>query len=339
MTVVGIAGCTALMLTAFGLYDSINDVAYLQFDELCKYNTIIVADKEKKADDMKDLTDAVEADKRFKDSALVSQKAVSVSHENNSVTSDVYLMVAHDPEDLQKLITLRTRVEGKGLTLSDKGVILTEKLADKLGVSVGDEVVIGENGENINPDSVEKLFTFSSATVFSVLGLGDKDTEELSLIVQISPFAGDSTIAKTRDEAYAVNDTLPTATRIKRFFFTTDELCPPTAVKVSRAQLKAKIQKGEVALTPFNEMKSATEGGVDSPLMKKVVSIIAEVLLIPCENITPDSHIFHDLDATSIQYITIVTKLSESFTLSDYNKDDKYCYTPREICEYIERHL
>ena len=161
MTVVGIAGCTALMLTAFGLYDSINDVAYLQFDELCKYNTIIVADKEKKADDMKDLTDAVEADKRFKDSALVSQKAVSVSHENNSVTSDVYLMVAHDPEDLQKLITLRTRVEGKGLTLSDKGVILTEKLADKLGVSVGDEVVIGENGDKAEVTGITENYVYN----------------------------------------------------------------------------------------------------------------------------------------------------------------------------------
>ncbi len=201
------------------------------------------------------------------------------------------------------------------------------------------DTVIGENGENINPDSVEKLFDFSSANMYSVLGLGDKDKEELSLVVQINPFAGEAVIAKTRSEAYSVNETLPTVSQVKRFYFTTDELCPPSAVKVSRTQLKAKIEKGEIKITPFNEMKVSCGTEADSPLMKKIIEIISEVLHCPLQSIEPDTHIFYDLGATSIQYFTLLTKLSESFTLSDYDKNDKYCYTPREICEYIERHL
>ena len=161
MTVVGIAGCTALMLTAFGLYDSINDVVYLQFDELCKYNTIIVADKEKSVDDIKPLTDEIEADTRFKDSALVSQKAVSVSHDDNSVTSDVYLMVAENTEDLQKLITLRTRESGQSLALTDNGVILTEKLSKMLKADVGDEIVIGENGDKAEVTGITENYVYN----------------------------------------------------------------------------------------------------------------------------------------------------------------------------------
>lgn len=161
MTVVGIAGCTALMLTAFGLYDSINDVVYLQFDELCKYNTIIVADKEKSVDDIKPLTDEIKADTRFKDSALVSQKAVSVSHDDNSVTSDVYLMVAENTEDLQKLITLRTRESGQSLALTDNGVILTEKLSKMLKADVGDEIIIGENGDKAKVTGITENYVYN----------------------------------------------------------------------------------------------------------------------------------------------------------------------------------
>ena len=174
MTVVGIAGCTALMLAAFGLYDSINDVAYLQFDEICKYNTIIVADKEKSVDEIKSLTDAIDSDSRFKESALVSQKAVSVYHDDNSVTSDVYLTIASDVEDLQKLITLRTRETGEGLTLSDEGVILTEKLSNKLKVSVGDEVEIGENGDKA------KVIGITENYVYNYIYMSEKAYTEMS---------------------------------------------------------------------------------------------------------------------------------------------------------------
>lgn len=145
MTVIGIAGCTALMLTAFGLYDSINDVCDLQFNELCKYNSIIVTDKEKSAEDMSELMKVISSDERFTDSALVSQKSVSISSGDSSVSSDVYLSVAENPDDLKKLIVLRNRVTKEELTLKDNGAVLSEKLAKMLSVNVGDTVYIGED--------------------------------------------------------------------------------------------------------------------------------------------------------------------------------------------------
>ena len=51
------------------------------------------------------------------------------------------------------------------------------------------------------------------------------------------------------------------------------------------------------------------------------------------------THIFYDLGATSIQYFSILTALSEYFGITGYDKTDKYCYTPKEICQYIERRL
>lgn len=144
MTAIGIAGCTALMLTAFGLYNSINDVCDIQFKELCKYNTIIVTDKEKPAGEMGELLKAIDNDDRFVSSALVSQKSISVSSDKESVNSDVYLSVAQNPEDFEKLITLRNRVTKEELSLSNTGAVITEKLAKMLSLKVGDTVYIGE---------------------------------------------------------------------------------------------------------------------------------------------------------------------------------------------------
>ena len=159
------------------------------------------------------------------------------------------------------------------------------------------------------------------------------------MVVQLSPYATEQTITAIREEVYGINATLPTATAIRKFYFTTDDLAPPTAVKVSRKQLLTKINGGQVTLTPFAQMRSAEGSDDNSPLMLQVRSIIAKVLELPIEQVTPTSHIFFDLGGTSIQYFSILTALAEHFSLSDYDKNDTYRYTPKEICQYIESRL
>lgn len=201
------------------------------------------------------------------------------------------------------------------------------------------DLVIGENGENINPDSVEKLFNVDSVKALSVLGLNGQNGQELSLIAMVNEFISDQKLTQIKNEIYAINDTLPSTLAVKKFYFTFNELCPPTAIKVSRAQLVKKIENGEVKLTLFADMKGSSGGGEESPLTDKIKEIIAEVLDIKTSDIAYDTHLFYDLGATSIQYFSILTRLSEIFEISDYSKGDKYCYTTKEICEYIEKHL
>ncbi len=201
------------------------------------------------------------------------------------------------------------------------------------------DMVLGENGENINPDTIEKLFDIKDAKTISVLGLGDRESEVLSLVVEVSEFVSDEKLSAIRQAVYELNDTLPGATAIKKFYFTTDALCPPTAIKVSRAQLIKKIKDGEVSLTPFADMKSETLNNGESRLAHDVRAIVAEVLGVACEKIGNDTHIFYDLGATSIQYFSILSRLSERFSVSDYKQNDKFCYTVRDICQYLEKHI
>ncbi len=197
------------------------------------------------------------------------------------------------------------------------------------------DMVIGESGENINPDTVEQAFVIDGAKMLCVLGVEDV----LTMVVQVGPYVSQQTITELRNQIYAINDTLPSTMAVRQFYITRDELAPPTAVKVSRSQLLKKIADGQVRLTNLSDAVEQTGEAFASALLEDVTAIIARELDLEPEKVGVDSHIFHDLGGSSIQYFSIITALSEKFGVTDYNKDDKFCYTPREICEYLERYL
>ncbi|MBR6548737.1 MAG: AMP-binding protein [Clostridia bacterium] len=201
------------------------------------------------------------------------------------------------------------------------------------------DTVIGENGENIHPDTVEKLFCLSQAKCLSVLGLNTPDGERLSVVVQISPYISQDTLDTLRQEIYKINETLPSAMAIQRFYFTTDPLISPNAIKVSRTQLKQQIANQTITLIPFADMILSAVDDQTSPLATDVRKIVASVLGKEAEQIGYRDHLFYDLGASSIQYFSILTKLSEHFHVVDYNKNEKYCYTVKEICEYLEKRV
>ena len=111
-----------------------------------------------------------------------------------------------------------------------------------------------------------------------------------------------------------------------------------TAIKVSRKYLLRAIKEGKVKLGGF-EVK-VSENGFDrsSPLAKKVLSAVSEVLFMKAEDIDENAHFMQQLDMSSLQYFSLLSRLSEEFSLIA-QENDEFCYTVREICEYIERHI
>ena len=202
------------------------------------------------------------------------------------------------------------------------------------------DTVIGENGENINPDTVEAAFLPDSVKMFCVLGLPGENGQELSFVAQVSPYTTAAVAERIKTQVYRVNETFPTAMAVKKFYFTFDELSPPTAVKVSRTQLAAKIAGGQVKLTSFAAFQpKEAEGEQGSALLQQVCAIVARVLEVDPSQVKAATHIFYDLGATSIQYFSILAALAEEFSITDYDSSDTYRYTPKEICEYIEGKL
>ena len=136
MTVIGIAGCTALMLTGFGLKDSITDMIDIQFGNIFKYDDVLVLDKEIQTIDSN--LDSLLIKNNLVDPLLIKQEMYSFKA--NSKNHDFYIFVASDADLLKKYISLRNSDTQKELSLSDDGVIITEKMAELLNLKIGDYV-------------------------------------------------------------------------------------------------------------------------------------------------------------------------------------------------------
>ena len=143
MAIIGIAGCTGLLLTGLGLQNAINDIIDKQYGELYHYNAIVrmdsdVADAEKNA-----VAKRVEADSEGpKAWVLTENKIVRTPGASDDIDQRVELNVPQDTQEFGNFNTLRTRVGHKPLAIDDEGVLISEKLAAKLGVSVGDSIAI-----------------------------------------------------------------------------------------------------------------------------------------------------------------------------------------------------
>lgn len=202
------------------------------------------------------------------------------------------------------------------------------------------DTVIGDNGENINPDTVEKAFVIPHVQQFCVLGLPGENGQELALVAQIPTYTTRSMANKIKDYCYGMNNTFPAAMAVKKFYFTFDEISPPTAVKVSRAQLLRKIESDQVKLTLFAQfLPEETTDERQSPLLQQICQIVARVLEKDVSEVRGEAHIFYDLGATSMQYFAIMSELAKQYNIQGYSSGEAWCYTPQEACEYIERKL
>ena len=137
MTVIGVAGCSALLVTGFGLRDSINDIVNKQFGEIYLYQMNVLTDGEMLSDDLVNYLDNKEVFDGWLPYSDESGKVMA-----NGKSESANIEVPSDVSDFGSFISLRNRKTKEKLSLSDDGAVLTEKLCETLGVTVGDSVTL-----------------------------------------------------------------------------------------------------------------------------------------------------------------------------------------------------
>jgi putative ABC transport system permease protein len=135
MTVIGIATCTGLMITGFGLKSGIIGAVEYQFKNIYRYDmqSTLKKDidyKEKDTIESKIITDA-----NVK-SVLFTYTKNGTVNTNKSGREDAYIVVADHKEQINNYINLT--MKGKSLNLSEEGVIITEKLSKLMNKKIGD---------------------------------------------------------------------------------------------------------------------------------------------------------------------------------------------------------
>ena len=140
MTILGVAGCTALIIAALGLNDSVSVIGQKQFVDITHYNTTLVFNKEKSAEEAGTIKSYLNENEYTKQNIFVSMQSAVTHNADDSVTMDTYLVVPESTEDFSSYIELKNRVSKEELQMSNDGVIITEKISMKLGLNVGDHV-------------------------------------------------------------------------------------------------------------------------------------------------------------------------------------------------------
>ena len=140
MTVIGIGGCAALIVTAFGLRGSIFDIMDKQFEEIYGYTAQIGLVDKVTPGELREVTQALDEDP-LAEGWLVCCSA-SMTAETDAYTVDCTVQVFPDQASMAPFIHLRYRTDDEPVTLSDDGVVLTEKLASLLDVQPGDTITL-----------------------------------------------------------------------------------------------------------------------------------------------------------------------------------------------------
>ncbi len=141
MTVIGVAGCTALIVAALGLKDSITVIADRQFKELTMYDQVYALSSADTADAKSELMDEFRADERFEGVNLGYQGWTSIYYaENYNSQINMYVIIGENKDEFEKMFILRDRVTHQKTELTDDGVIITERLSEIIGAGVGDNI-------------------------------------------------------------------------------------------------------------------------------------------------------------------------------------------------------
>ncbi|WP_458632106.1 ABC transporter permease [Paenibacillus sp. CMAA1364] len=134
MTVIGIGGCTALIVTGFGLNDSVKSIANTQYDEIMKYDLLIGLDGSTSMDGV--LNDFLNDKKLVNHHTEVFSETGEAKRKGQNTSTTIY--VPTTSKELKEVIDLRERKGSHEIHFDDSAVVVTEMLANTLRIGVGD---------------------------------------------------------------------------------------------------------------------------------------------------------------------------------------------------------
>ena len=143
-TILGIAGCTALILAGFGLKDSIKDVTDFQFNNIIKYDKMLMTNESiNQIDIEKELLN----DDKVENFTNVNTQNIKVLF--NDEEQEVTMITPDDFNSISKSISLIDLKTNNVIdNISDNSCIISEKTAKLLDIDVGDKISLLDNDNN-----------------------------------------------------------------------------------------------------------------------------------------------------------------------------------------------
>lgn len=143
MTVIGITGCAALLLTGFGIYDSISVIADRQFEGIAIYDMSANIIDKASEEEIGALMSAPELNGNIDSFIMARQQAVDLIY--GDVSRSATMVATNYSSEFNNFVSLKNYKTKEAIPLSDEGVIISQKAARLLGAQTGDEITVRDS--------------------------------------------------------------------------------------------------------------------------------------------------------------------------------------------------
>ena len=145
MTIIGIAGCTALILTGFGIKDAISALLPDQYEKVFHYDMQVSLKNALTQDQIAELVQKIK-EKQGITQVIETYMTGGTLHKDTK-QEDVQIIVPDSELELEKVISLNTVKTQEKITLPEDKIIITDKVAELIGAKIGDKITL-KNGDN-----------------------------------------------------------------------------------------------------------------------------------------------------------------------------------------------
>ena len=199
------------------------------------------------------------------------------------------------------------------------------------------DLYIGENGENISPDTIQNKLNVKSANRFCVLEIDKK----LSIVLEYNKVMPRDIIA---GEAENIKNTLAEIAcghYVRDIFVTYEPIANTNAIKISRALLRKKINEGSILLKDYKELigtEKIKNDGHDDETMSVIKQAFKKAADTDAD-VQSNADFFLDLGGDSLGYFSLVCELESIFNIQFNLVKNKILRTPDNFYEYLKEML
>jgi len=194
------------------------------------------------------------------------------------------------------------------------------------------DLFIGENGENISPDTIQNELKVKNANRFCVLELNGR----LSLVLEYNERLPGAIIANEIENIKKALAEIAFGRNVSGIFVTFQPIANPNAIKVSRTLLQRRITEGEVVLQDCKKQNDTApkDNGADDATM----TLIKEAFRCAADTgaeVESTSNFFTDLGGDSLGYFSLICEIESIFNIQINLEKNQSLHTPERFYKYI----
>ena len=195
-----------------------------------------------------------------------------------------------------------------------------------------DDVVIGQNGENLNPCLIEPLFDGIGRGV-CLISDRKKEANIPTLVISVKPDIRPEKLIEMQQRVNAVLSESGMNRAIVSTVFITDVLIGDNDFKINRSSIAKRYARGELSIVTPDTLK---DNDMSSDMLTdQVISIFAAALEKSANEIGPNSDFFSDCGGTSLDYFAMLTAIQQEYGINLTIGDTEKLNTPGRLAECI----